>query len=567
MKILNLVQGSEEWKAIRLSHFTASEAPIMMGASSHMSRDDLLTYKTTQNEKEVSRFTQFIFDKGHELEALARPIAESILGDDLYPVTGALMVEDLPLLASFDGLTMMEDVAFEHKQWNKEKAEKLERGEFLPEHYWQMEQQLLVSGADNCMFMFSDGTENNMICKAYISNPKRRAQLIAGWKQFQKDLENHQPTVYQEKPEAEAIMDLPALTIQLVGEVKQSNLAVYQKTAMEFIASINTDLQTDQDFANAEKMVKFCDKTEKDLELVKKQALEQTADIALLFRTVDTLKEAMRAKRLELDKLVKSQKDRVRGEIFTKANIALQSVIADANAAIRPIHLPVLPVDFNGAMKGKKTIKSLHEAVNDELARVKIDVSETTNHILKNMNCYEKLASNHVFLFNDLQQLIMKDGDDFALLVESRINKHEEVEAQRLELERQRIQAQEEAKAKAEIEAEAEAAKQAEDRAIAEQAHQAIADQNNELPEPVQAKRSQSYSNVNAAINDVMSKPVEQEAINPIKNSEQFDDIVSYLMCEVEIDDFYAAERIANDLILGRVPHVSLNQTKQTKAA
>ena len=76
MQILNLVQGSEEWKAVRLECFTASEAPIMMGASPYMSRDDLLKYKTTGDEQEISRFQQILFDKGHTLESNARPLAE-----------------------------------------------------------------------------------------------------------------------------------------------------------------------------------------------------------------------------------------------------------------------------------------------------------------------------------------------------------------------------------------------------------------------------------------------------------------------------------------------------------
>ena len=225
MELLNLKQGSEEWLAVRLSHFTASEAPIMMGASKHMSRDDLLTYKTTKVEEEVGYFTQKIYDKGHEVEEMARPIAERILGEDLFPVTGALMVEGLPLLASFDGLTMMEDKGFEHKQFNAEKAKNLESSqEIQSEHYWQLEQQMLVSEAESILFMMSDGTETNNVHLFYQSVPQRRAALIAGWKQFQKDLENHEPKVYEPELEAEAIMDLPALTVQLVGEVKVSEL-------------------------------------------------------------------------------------------------------------------------------------------------------------------------------------------------------------------------------------------------------------------------------------------------------------------------------------------------------
>jgi predicted phage-related endonuclease len=65
---------------------------------------------------EVDAATQRRFDDGHRYEALARPVAERIIGDDLYPVVGS----EGRLSASFDGLTMDESTAFEHKSLNDE---------------------------------------------------------------------------------------------------------------------------------------------------------------------------------------------------------------------------------------------------------------------------------------------------------------------------------------------------------------------------------------------------------------------------------------------------------------
>lgn len=547
MEILNLTQGSEEWLAIRLSHFTASEAPIMMGASKHMSRDDLLTYKTTQIEEEVSYFTQKIYDKGHEVEALARPIAERILGEDLYPVTGVLMVEDLPFLASFDGLTMMEDTAFEHKQWNQEKAKTVEAKELEPEHYWQLEQQLVVSGAEKCLFMMSDGTEENIVYMVYTSVPERRAQLIAGWKQFQKDLEGYEPKVYAPEPEAEAIMDLPALTVQLVGQVKESNLAVYKKTAMQFIESINTDLKTDQDFANADKMVKFCDKTEKELELVKKQALSNTSDIELLFRTIDTLKDAMRAKRLELDKLVKSRKEAIKTEIVMNSKTSLQGYIEQVNKKLKVVSLPAIQADFSKAMKGKKTLKSLHESANDELAAAKIKVDEYSSLMALNLMNLNELASKHQFLFNDLQQIILKESDDFVLLVKSRIDSHELAEKEKLEAERKRIQEEEEAKAQAKVEADLKAKQEQEAEALKAR----LAESKPISEEDLSALVEEEAEEIKRGAATLKREPQQESKANDPAH-----DIVNFLYRELGI---YAGEarQIAKAIIDGRVPHVN----------
>ena len=42
MEVVDLVQGSHEWHAFRAAHRPASETPIVIGVSPHMSRLDLL---------------------------------------------------------------------------------------------------------------------------------------------------------------------------------------------------------------------------------------------------------------------------------------------------------------------------------------------------------------------------------------------------------------------------------------------------------------------------------------------------------------------------------------------
>ena len=121
MKILELVQGSDEWKATRRQYDTASEASVMMGCSPHVSRNELVKMCAIGSEQEIDYFLQKIFDKGHAVEALARPIAEEIIGEELYPITA--LCEDGQLLASFDGATVVGIIIWECKQWNQFKAE------------------------------------------------------------------------------------------------------------------------------------------------------------------------------------------------------------------------------------------------------------------------------------------------------------------------------------------------------------------------------------------------------------------------------------------------------------
>lgn len=449
MKTLNLVQGSPEWLAARTKHHTASEAPIMMGASSKMLRNELLRLRATGNEREYSEWVQKnLFDKGHEVEALARQLTEADIGEELYPVTGT---DDQGwLLASMDGMTMLGNWLFEHKLWNEELAEAVRSGELPAEYYWQLEQQLLVSGADGVIFMVSDGTRENRVFMEYKPVPGRAQQLIAGWKQFEEDLANFE--VVPQKPQAvgRTPENLPALRIELTGEVTASNLADFKEHAFAVIQSINTDLQDDQDFADAEKTAKWCKEVEDRLGAAKQHALSQTASIDELFRTLDAISEETRSKRLELERLVKAQKENRRNEIRMTAKEALNKHIATLLARVEPVRFTVA-ADFDGVMKGKRTIATLQDAADTELARAKIEANALADKIDANLKLIRE--AGHDFLFSDLQTLATKDSDDLKMVIDARITKHKADEQAKLdaklEAERERIRQEEQAKAAA----------------------------------------------------------------------------------------------------------------------
>lgn len=452
MNMHSVTQGSQEWIELRAGYFTASEAPAMLGLSKYKTRAALLREKATGIVAEVDAGTQRRFNDGHAAEAAARPIAESIIGEEIYPVTGSLAVDGLLLLASFDGLTMGEDVCWESKLWNEEFAAFVRDKQDAPDTHWpQLEQQLLVSGASKCLFTVSDGTPERTVTLWYESRPERRAQLIAGWKQFREDLAHYQHV--EEKP-AIVVADidaLPALTVELSGQVLSSNLVPWKEAVVARIQAINTDLQTDEDFAVADKMTKFLGEGEKRLELVKHNALAQTSTIDELFRTIDTLRSEMRAKRLNLERLVSARKDAVREEIRVAGVSKWNDHMAMLTARLGSGMMPTVPVDFAGAMKGKKTVSSLRDAVETELARAKIAASEIADRIQANLNAYADLAAGHEFLFADLSALVNQPKEAFMAIVENRIGKHKEEEAKRQEEEREKIRA--EARAKAEADA------------------------------------------------------------------------------------------------------------------
>ena len=77
MIIIEAHQGSTEWLEIRSRHFTASEAPAMLGLSKYKTRQTMLREKATGLTEEVDANKQRLFDAGHDAEDAARVPATS----------------------------------------------------------------------------------------------------------------------------------------------------------------------------------------------------------------------------------------------------------------------------------------------------------------------------------------------------------------------------------------------------------------------------------------------------------------------------------------------------------
>ncbi|WBS00251.1 YqaJ viral recombinase family protein [Pseudoduganella sp. SL102] len=469
MQIHDLVQGSPEWAAFRLEHFGASEAAAMLGISSRVSRTELLHMKHTGTAQEFSDWVQKnILDYGHEVEALARPLVEEQIGDELYPVTCSTG----RLSASCDGLTMGEDIAFEHKQWNEALAASIEAGRLPDEYMPQPQQIMMVTGCSKVVFVCSDGTPDRFVSIDVLPNPEWQERIRAGWNQFEADLVTYQPREYAAKPEADPIMALPALVIQIQGKVANSNLPAFQAKAERFIAAIKTDLLTDDDFANAEATVKFCEQAEDNLELAKAAALEQTVDIAELMRTIDHLSGQLRAKRLTLQKTIKDKKELIKAGILAQAKLAFQEHVAALEQEIAPLRLVFQARDFAGAMKNKRTLATLQDAVDTELAAGKISVNAIAAAVRGRLTWYREHAANHEFLFADLQNVIQKADEDFHLVVNSRIENHKRIEAEKAEKAKQVLQELEAAQAQAAAAARAQQEAAVQQQQVAVQTHQ-----------------------------------------------------------------------------------------------
>lgn len=447
--VLNVQQNTQEWLAARAaSDGTASETPAMRGHSKHQTRTDLLDQRKHGITKDVDAGTQALFDRGHEAEALARPIAEEIIGEELSPTTIVLEIDGLKLLASLDGITFSDEIIFEHKLYSESLAEQV-RNKTLDKHYTdQLDMQLLVSGAKRCLFMTSDGTKEKCEWMWYESSQEKFDAIIAGWKQFHKDLATHEPRQIKEAPKAEPVESFPVPAIQVRGELVACNLADITPRFDKFLTETNTELKTDEDFAQGEADGKASREAAKTLKLKAKEVVDQIAPVSEVVRTLEAYAAKFDALGLKLEKAVKEQKEAIKAKIAMDARTAFHAHIMELEKEIFPIRIQLLDSpDFGGAMKGMRTIASLHNAVDTMLSQSKVGADAVARDLRTKLAWYKENASSHNYLFHDLQQIITKPLDDFQLVVNTRIEQHKKAEEERLEAERQRIQQEEQAAA------------------------------------------------------------------------------------------------------------------------
>ena len=453
MKILEGInQGSPEWHAARAHRFTASQAPAMMGASKYQTRAELLREKATGITPEVTSEQQRLFDRGHAAEAGARAIAEQALGEDLYPVT-AISDADDRLLASFDGITLGENIAFECKLWSESLAADVRSGEIGPHYYWQLEHQLLVSGAEYVLFVCSDGTPERFVSMEYCSDPERRAALIAGWDQFAADLAAYVPEDRPATVTAAPIESLPAVVVQVQGALTVAgNLDAFGLALRAFIERIPQRPQNDQAFADAEAACKALKKAEDALAQAEDGALAQISDVEVMRRTVADLKELARSTRLATEKLVKAEKDARRTEKVMAARAEFDKHVARLQTDIKGVRLIVPMPDFGGAIKGLSSLASIDDKLTAALIAGQAEVNTLASRIINNLKTLDSVPQ-YAHLFADRQELAYKDAETLELLMQKRVD----AEAARIEAERERIRQEEERRAQAAAEAQAEA--------------------------------------------------------------------------------------------------------------
>jgi hypothetical protein len=246
------------------------------------------------------------------------------------------------------------------------------------------------------------------------------------------------------------IIELPEVSIKVEGSIALiNNLEVFGQALVGYVAGMNKFPKTDEDFGALDAAVKTLKKAETALTEAEAMALSQTASIDTMRKAVAGFKELARSNRLLAEKLVTTEKEARRHAIVTEAAAEFAQHIDGLNASIGKPYMPAIKANFEGVVKGLKTIASITNAASAERDRVKLLANAAADNIRTNMATLRELAKDHIFLFADTAQIVQKHPDDLTALVNARIADHEKFEAERMEKERARIREEERVKVEA----------------------------------------------------------------------------------------------------------------------
>lgn len=129
-----------------------SDAPIILGLSKYMTRQELLEEKATGIAK---RKNDFVLDKGHEFEAKIRAKYELTTDGDFPPV--CFQSDTLEWMrVSLDGFNKETNTAWEIKWVGKDNV----HVPISPSHFCQCQHELMVSNASQVLLLRGNNSDD-----------------------------------------------------------------------------------------------------------------------------------------------------------------------------------------------------------------------------------------------------------------------------------------------------------------------------------------------------------------------------------------------------------------------
>ena len=239
------------------------------------------------------------------------------------------------------------------------------------------------------------------------------------------------------------------LVLTTESKVLSTNIVEFEKQAEQFLATLTSKFETDDDFAAAKEEVKTLKEVEDKIRAAIKSA--QSGEIAALITSAENIAERFRQERLARDKLVKLKESEVKQGIINDALDEISEIRSKYESSVSLALEQTMPKSaitkrIEEATKNKRTLDGLVKSVNAEKTLILAELAQESARITARLKMIP-VAYEH--LFKDALQLVA-GTDDLEPIIAERINAEQQRDAEL------KAKAEEEAKVKAEAQAVAE---------------------------------------------------------------------------------------------------------------
>ena len=212
------------------------------------------------------------------------------------------------------------------------------------------------------------------------------------------------------------------LIIRLKGEVTDTNFDEWKNDLLARLKKVNTELASDDDFANAESDVKTIKAGEVALKNAKASALEQADEIQKLFAAIDEVSSEARDARLALERQIKKRKAEMKDEIVDTGLDQIKTHIEEQSTELQSVNHSWLDRSaFEDEIKGKRTTSSMQKAITGLQVKIKNEIAEREDSINANRQVLDKINDDHSALFQDKESLLLMDGESLQATIDERI--------------------------------------------------------------------------------------------------------------------------------------------------
>ena len=234
------------------------------------------------------------------------------------------------------------------------------------------------------------------------------------------------------------------LIVSIDGSIQESNFGEYKSAWIAQLKQVNLNPQTDNELAEAEVFVKDCKAAEGAISEARDKAMSGTADIATLMTDMEEVRERLRAVRLPVSKAVKSAKDQKKldaiNNAYDKIGLYIDSIYSDENLKFLKGKFSINRDSLNDAVKGKRTMESIENALEVDAELQIEEVSELVEIGRENNEAITGGDESHMHLFPDFKSLVLHPVVEVAALLAARLAEYklklERDKAEKLELDR-----------------------------------------------------------------------------------------------------------------------------------